>query len=109
MNELHESVESFLAAGIMQQLTRTRIDGVDRVAGIFRCDFEREQRHYALNIPVHPALSDVPTVEAICLDCDARIRVTDCQKFGVRIEIVLNESPTEDQSVFVDVVISSKH
>ena len=106
LNELDDSIASLLAVGIVQQLTRTQLAGVDQIAGIFRCDFALGQDRYALNIPVHPALSEIPTVEAIALESDARIRVTDRQKFGVRLEVVLSRAAVQTQQVFVDVVIA---
>jgi hypothetical protein len=104
---LEDSVESLLRSGILQQWNRTLADGRDLIAGIFRCDFEPGQQRYALSIPIHPALADIPCVEAICLERDARVRQTDCQRFGVRLEIVLSETSDQVQPVFVDVVISS--
>ncbi len=105
-NEFDDSIESLLATGIVQQLMRTQLAGTDQITGIFRCDFSQEQDRYALNIPIHPALSAIPAVEAIALESDARIRVTDRQKFGVRLEVVLNRAAAEPQQVFVDVVIA---
>lgn len=108
LNEMDDSIESLSAAGIVQQLTRTQAVDTDQITGIFRCDFEPEQERYALNIPIHPALSELPSVEAIALESDARIRVTDRQRFGVRLEVVLNQAASEPQRVFVDVVIASR-
>lgn len=102
-----DSVESLSRAGIFQQWNRVQVDGHDQITGIFRCDFEPLQQRYALNIPIHPALANIPSVEAICLERAARIRKTDCQKFGVRLEVVLSETLNQAQVLFVDVVISS--
>lgn len=106
-NESDDSIESLLAAGIVQQQTRTQSVDTDQIAGIFRCDFIQDQDRYVLNIPIHPALPKIPAVEAIALESDARIRVTDRQRFGVRLEVVLNRAAAEPQCVFVDVVIAS--
>jgi len=108
LSDLDDSIESFLVSGIVQQVTRTQIAESDQIVGIFRCDFEPDQQRYALNIPIHPALSEIPSVEALCLESDARIRITDLKKFGVRLEVVLNENSQDAQSVFVDAVIVSK-
>ena len=100
VQELHQS-------GLVQQYSRHRKDSTEYINGIFRCDFDVNQKRYALNIPIHPPLFEIPTVEAIGIDCDVRIRVTDCQRFGVRIEIAANDAINAASSRFVDVVISS--
>ena len=86
-DEMEVTREDLLAAGIVQQCSRYDLDGQESICGIFRCDFEPLQRRTALHVPIHPPLSDLPEVEAIGIDCDLRTRVTDCQKFGVRIEV----------------------
>ena len=107
-DELELTREELDSSGIMQQYNRYQRDGVDSICGIFRCDFEPLQRRVALHIPIHPPLTNTPTVEAIGIDCDLRARVTDCHKFGVRIEVVLDNVSANAQIQFLDVVISSK-
>ena len=99
--------KALIESGVVQQVQRYRNDEGESVCGIFRCDFEPLQRRVALHIPIHPPFKSVPSVEAIGVDCDLRARVTDCQKFGVRLEIVVNDVAASEQSQFVDIVISA--
>lgn len=99
--------DDLVEAGIVQQFHRYRHDDSESICGIFRCDFEPLQRRTALHIPIHPPLNRLPNVEAIGIDCHLRTRVTDCQKYGVRIEIVLDEVCTVEQFHFLDVVIAT--
>ena len=96
-----------LASGITQKITRSQTDGSDNIVGLYRLDFENDQLRYPLNIPIHPPLSEVPMVEAETMNVSSRIRVTNCQRFGVRIEIVLHEKVDPGEPVFVEFSISS--
>lgn len=107
IDEMEVTHDDLVQAGITQQYNRYCRDGTDCVCGIFRCEFEPLQRRFALHVPIHPPMKNLPEVEAIGIDCDLRTRVTDCQKFGVRIEVVLSEVATTQHFNFLDVVISS--
>ena len=94
--------------GICQQLTRRTADGFDTLMGYFRCQLEPRQLRYALHIPLYPAMAEIPTVEAVAMDHPtAKVRITDRQKFGLRMEIVLPESNDEAQSLVVEVTAYS--
>ena len=101
------SRDDLIESGIVQQFQRYRNGEGESICGIFRCDFEPLQRRAAIHIPIHPPFSNLPSVEAIGIDCELRTRVTDCQKFGVRLEIVIDDVSANNQFQFVDVVISS--
>ena len=87
-NEIKELVES----GITQKVTRAKRDGLDCVNGLYRLDFESDQHRHPINIPIHPPFVGVPAVEAETLFVTSRIRVTNAEKFGVRLEVILNET-----------------
>lgn len=98
---------SLADSGIVQNIVRTHDATGQHIAGMFRCDLEPGQSSVVLNVPIHPPLPEIPTVEAVCVDSDARIRVTDRQRFGVRLEISVTPSDQPQSFVFVEVVISS--
>jgi hypothetical protein len=62
--------------------------GVDHIVAIYRCHFEPGEQLVVVHVPIYPAFEEIPEVEAICLDGNARIRVTDRQKFGIRLEVI---------------------
>ena len=110
--EAEEDWEQLLSAGITQKMTRSISDGQEHIHGIFRCDFAPNQDRYALNIPIHPALQQIPTVEAFSIDGKSRLRVSDQKKYGVRVEVVLEREPdaseTEPNSCYVEIIILSE-
>ena len=107
--DLELVTEQILAdPNLNQYITRRNEDGQDTLVGYFRCQLQRHQQRYALHIPLHPAMSAVPQVEAIVMDSDeASIRVTERQRFGLRVEIVLPRPTTETCSVMVEVIAFS--
>lgn len=104
---LDQDFRELLASGITQQITRSIRDQTECIVGLYRLDFENDQLRYPLNIPIHPPLPDVPMVEAETMNVSSRVRVTNCQRFGVRIEVVLHENVNNNEPVFVEVSISS--
>lgn len=94
---------------ISLQLTRRAADEFDTLIGFFRCQFESQQQRFALHVPIYPAMNEIPEVEAVVLDCDdAKIRVTDRQKFGLRLEIVLSEPCPAMRKLVVEVTAYSR-
>ena len=90
---------------LTQHITRRNGEGQDTLAGYFRCQFEAEQQRYALHVPLYPPMSMIPEVEAIVMDSDAAsVRVTDRQRFGIRLEVVLNRPLTKISNVMVEVI-----
>ena len=72
---------------LVQQVSRTRMDGVETVVGYFRIEFLPNQKRQVLHVPFVPAFEGLPEVELHASDHeDVRIRMTDCQKFGLRLE-----------------------
>ena len=104
-----QEIVDLISAGITQKITRCVDDNSERLAAVFRCDFQPDQSRYIVNIPIHPPLISVPEVEAVVLNASARTRVTNCEKFGVRIEVVCNEPSDEPKQLFLEAMIYANH
>ena len=102
-----DPMEELLEPGVMQQFTRAHRDGLDCLVGCYRLDFAPDQLRYPISIPIHPPLPATPSVEAETTDVSARIRVTNAEKFGVRLEVVLREPLEQEQSVILQISVSS--
>ena len=90
---------------LTQQITRRNEAGQDTLAGYFRCQLQPNQQRYALHVPLYPAMSRIPEVDAMVMDSDdASVRVTDRQRFGIRLEILLSCPKTETSNVMVEVI-----
>jgi len=90
---------------LLQHVTRTVDDGRETVIGYFRIRFEPNQLRQILHVPFAPALKNSPTIDAHVTDQeDIRIRVTDSQKFGTRIELIRSSSSNSDTQVLVEVI-----
>jgi len=78
---------------LVQHITRTKESGCETIVGYFRVEFSPRQQRQVLHVPFAPPLKVVPKVDAHVTDHpDVRIRVTDTRKFGLRVEIIL-ENP----------------
>ena len=95
---------------LLQQTQRTRDEHGEAQTGYYRCYFEPGQQRYALHVTIHPAMLERPTVETMVLNRDdVRVRVTDRQKYGLRIELIL-ASPSETGSeAIAEVIAYSSH
>ena len=106
-----EQIVTYILAdpNVTQHVTRTLCDGVDSVAGYFRCNFSATQERSILHVPLVPPMAEVPAVEAIVVDeqLSARIRVTDRQKFGVRVEVIRGADVAGAASLMIEVIVSS--
>ncbi len=72
-----------------QQLIVRRGAGTEETLFGFICvHWQADQQTAVVHLPVFPAFDSVPTIETEMLDGSARIRVADCQPFGVRIELI---------------------
>lgn len=101
-------LESMLCDPAFQQIIiRTHRDGVDHLIAYFRCEFAADEKRHVLHVPVQPPMAVQPNVQAIGVDEDIRSRITDCQKFGVRVEVLLDRVAAESKSVVVEIVINS--
>ncbi len=105
--DIDQEIEQLISDGIVQKITRSVDDGTDRLVGIFRCDLETGQTRYVLNVPIHPPMPGVPEVETMIIRGSARTRITNSEKFGVRIEIVANDTYDQPFSLFLETVIYS--
>ena len=90
---------------LVQHVTRTQESGVNTIVGYFRIEFEPGQQRSVLHVPFAPPLKIVPQVDAHVTDHEnVRVRVTDCQKFGIRTEIILDQASQSHQKILVEVI-----
>ena len=90
---------------LVQHITRTQEADHQTIAGYFRVDFEPGQQRGVLHVPFAPPLKIVPQVDAHVTDLEnARVRVTDRQKFGIRAEVILDQASTSHQKILVEVI-----
>lgn len=94
---------------VTQHVTRRSCDGVDSVTGYYRCQFDPSQERAILHVPIHPPMACVPEVDAMFVEqADSfRIRVTDRQKFGARLEIIRSTGQDQSDSVMVEVILTA--
>ena len=93
---------------VVQHVTRRRCGGVDSMTGYYRCDFEPSQERNVLHVLIHPPMASVPDVDTMFVEqVDSfRIRVTDRQKFGARLEIIRSSELDQSASVMVEVMLT---
>jgi len=94
---------------VTQLVTRRNCDGLDSITGYFRCKFEASQERAILHVPIHPPLASVPDVEAMLVEesDSVRIRVTDRQKFGARLEVIRSTGLDQPDVVIVEVLLTA--
>lgn len=93
---------------LVQHVMRTRCGGVETISAYFRCDFSPGQQRYVMHVPFSPAFSELPVVNTMVAEgSDGRIRVTDCQKFGARLEVVLPTSVDAEFNLLVEVIATA--
>ena len=92
---------------VTQHVTRRHCDGVDSMTGYYRCDFEPSQERAVLHVPIHPPMASVPDMDTMLVEQvdSVRIRVTDRQKFGARLEIIRSTELDQSVSVMVEVML----
>jgi len=102
-------LEQILAdSNLSQHWTRSVRDGLETIVAYYRCQFSVGQQRYVLLIPFQPALKEIPKTTANVIDdFDARVRITDLQKFGARLEIVLAQPATVSVHLLVEVIASA--
>jgi len=81
---------------VSQHIIRSHDGTQDLFSGEFRISIPPQQTVHVLHVPLHPPMSSQPTVEAFTDNEALRIRVTDVQKFGVRLEI---KAAASDESI----------
>lgn len=90
---------------LVQHICRTEESGKETVVGYFRATFEPQQQRQILHVPFTPPLKSIPQVEAHVTDQqDVRIRITDCQKFGIRAEIILSQPAQTRKKLLVEII-----
>lgn len=72
---------------VSQHVIRSHDGTQDLFAGEFRISIPPQQTIYVLHVPLYPPMDSKPSVEAFADNQALRIRVTDAQRFGVRLEI----------------------
>lgn len=94
---------------VTQHVTRRSCDGIDSMTGYYRCQFDASQERTVLHVPIHPPMACVPEVEVMFVEqADSfRIRVTDRQKFGARLEIIRSAGHDQTDSVMVEVILTT--
>ena len=95
---------------LVQHVCRTEENGCETVVGYFRVSFAPRQQRQVLHIPFTPPLKVVPQVEAHVTDHqDVRIRITDCQKFGIRSEIILAQANDKPRKLLVEIIATESN
>jgi hypothetical protein len=107
-----ESEASLLAdledSSLTQHWVRFNRDGLDRVVSYYRCAFPADSRRTILHVPFHPPMAEAPTVHAMAVDDPGvRIRVTDRQRFGLRLELSLDHIANEPRSALIEIIAES--
>ena len=72
---------------VSQYIVRASKEGQDVLSGEFRVSIPIDQTNAVLHVPLYPPMRSLPEVEAFCDNDAVRIRVTDVQRFGIRLEL----------------------
>ena len=91
---------------LTQWTTRATRDGFETQIHYERVVVSACQTRVILHLPFHPPFPQSPDVEAIAVNADARVRITDRQKFGVRLEIVLPSPGDSDRIIILETTCS---
>ena len=92
---------------VSQHVIRSHDGTQDLFAGEFRISIPPRQTIHVLHVPLYPPMDSQPSVEAFTDNEQLRIRVTDVQRFGVRLEIKVQSSDLEIVEV-IQVQIAAK-
>ncbi len=93
--------------GLFQHVTRSDHEGLETVVGYFRVDFEPNSQRHILHVPFSPPFKTLPQVDTNTLgEQDARIRITDVQKFGLRMEVILPQMTNSSQHMIIETIAS---
>ena len=92
---------------LIQHVTRTVIAGGQVVTGYFRCRFQPEQQREVIHFNFTPQLNEVPQINVTMMDdVPGRVRVTHCERFGARVEVVLDQPVSAPKKVLVEIIAS---
>jgi hypothetical protein len=76
------------AESLVQQLTRTRENGQERVSGKARIEFAAGEQTTALHVVFCPPLDHDPEVDVEAIDAEeVSVRATECRSYGLRFEV----------------------
>lgn len=93
---------------LTQHLVRHRFETEETLVTYLRCEIAANLQRYILHVPFYPHFQAIPQVRASLFDdTSARVRVTDQQKFGARIEITLDHPASSDSQVMLEVSASA--
>lgn len=93
---------------LKQHVSRCESDGADTMICYRRVTLAPGERRHAMHIALHPPMPAIPDVEAFMVDpISARIRITDRQRFGARLEIVLEEPVAVETQLMVEVMLTA--
>lgn len=86
---------------IVQQSTRSTLDGQDCISVTSRITIDAGADREVFHFPIQPPMNSTPLVDAYVVSgADVRIRVTQRQRFGVRVELILGQpADTATESV----------
>ena len=96
--ESHES-SPMADPSVSQHVVRAFKDDQDILSGEFRVSISADQTISVLHVPLYPPMQTLPEVEAFCDNDAVRIRITDVQRFGVRLEVKTKQADEEATEV----------
>ena len=92
---------------VTRQVVHTKIDNRSMVTAYVRHHFSAEQKSDVIHVPLHPALEREPTTEVLQVEGpDAKVRVTQSSRFGIRAEIALDQAATEKTELLFEFTIT---
>lgn len=105
-NGLGSFLDEFLNEPSQKQKTiRLLDDSSTKVVHLRRCCFEKGQSCFVVHVPFFPPLKNVPIVDASSFDTETRIRITERNRFGLRIEVISLNRNHKSLSESVEVVV----
>lgn len=96
------------APSTSQIMFRTEEGGVETILSFHSITFLPNQKTEVVHLPFSPRLPHLPSVNGVLIgNIAGRIRVTDCQVYGARIEVILGRIPTEPVSTMLRLQVIS--
>lgn len=104
-----ESVNLFDDPAVTQQVIRSSIGDEEFVNFTVRATIPEKAERQVIHLPIWPALDEVPKVDAFVVSgTEARIRLGQAQRFGIRIELVKTTPLFETTETLVEVILRAK-
>lgn len=99
----------FSDPSIRQQVTRSIVEDEDFVSVISRVSIAAGADREVIHLPIHPPFDFIPEVDAFVVSgAESRIRVTQKQRFGLRLEVVLARPSVAEVETVIEVISRSK-